>query len=97
VGVGGGTEPPATILFFAKNCWTLKAVCVCVWGGHCYGARTNPHSVSSLDIFVTGSHAIISPHSSKAADLLFVLEKQTPCAKSHQHKKKEINIVLMLE
>jgi len=56
--------------------------------GHCHGARTNPHSATFLDVFVTGSHAILSTHSSKPADLLFLLEEQTPCALAHQHKKK---------
>ena len=73
-----------TILFLAKNCWTLKAVCVCV--GHCHGARTNPHSASFLNVFVAGSHAIFSTHSSKIADLLFFVEVRTPSALSHQHK-----------
>ena len=46
------------------------------------------HSATFLHDFITGCRAIYS-HSSKTSDLLFVLEKQTPCALAHQHQKKK--------
>ena len=82
-GGGGGTEP--SFRFFLKTAGHSR---LC-GRGHCHGARTNPHSATSLDVFVAGSNAIVSPHSSKTADILFVLDEQTPCAKSHQHKKNQ--------
>ena len=55
--------------------WPKTAGCSMLCGrGHCHGARTNPHSATFLDVFGTGSHAIISPHSRNTTDLLFVLE-----------------------
>jgi hypothetical protein len=72
-----------TILFLAKPVGRSR-FCGRV---HCHGARTNPHSVTFLDDFVAGSHANFSTHSSKTFDFLFALEKQTPCALSHQHQK----------
>jgi len=70
--------------------WPKTVGCSRLCGrGHCHGARNNPHSAATfLDVFVTGSHAIISPHSGKTTDLLCALEEQTPCAISHQYKKK---------
>ena len=60
----------------------------CVDGG-IVSARTNPHSATFLDDFFAGSHAIFSTHSSKTSGLQCVLEKQTPCALSRQHKKNQ--------
>jgi hypothetical protein len=62
---------------------------VSVGGGHCHGARTNPHAATVLNVFIAGSHAIISTHSSKTVDLLLVLKEQTPFALSLQHQKKK--------
>jgi len=48
------------------------------------------HSATFLDDFTAGCRAVCS-HSSKTSDSLFVLEKQTPCALSHQQKKTKQN------
>jgi hypothetical protein len=69
-GGGGGTEPPFCFLPKTAGCSRLCG------RGHCHGARTNPHSATSLDVFIVGSHAIVSQYSSKITDLLFVLEEQ---------------------
>ena len=61
----------------------------CVCGGIVMVQETNPHSATFLDNFITGSHTIFSTHSNKISDLLRVLEKQTPCALSHQYQKKK--------
>jgi len=62
---GGGTPP--SFWFLAKNCWTLKSV----WAGALSSCKNqSPHCATFLDVFVAGSYAIISTHSSKTADLL---------------------------
>lgn len=58
-----GEWDTTTILLLAKPCRMLKAV----WAGHCHGARTSPHSATSLDVFIAGSHAVFPTHSSKTA------------------------------
>jgi hypothetical protein len=54
------------------------------------------HYATLLDVFVAGSHAIFSTHSSKTADLLFVLEEHSLFT-IPSTSKNEINIVLTLQ
>ena len=82
-GEEGGGEQPHFVL--AKNFWMLMIV----WLGALSWCKNQSPSATFLDIFVSGSHAIISTYSSKTADLLLVLEEQTPCSLSLQHQIKK--------
>lgn len=87
--VGGWYK--TTFLFLAKNCTMLKAV----WAGHCHGARTNPHSATSLDV-LTGDHRVIVSTHKKLWFSICPGGTNSLCTIAATSKK-EINIVLTLE
>ena len=77
-----------TISFLAKNYWMLKAV----WAGALSWCKNQSPLCHFSGPFITGSHAVVSTHSSKTADLPFILEEQTPCALYHQYQKNKSSL-----
>ena len=74
-----------TILCLVKNCWTLKAV----WVVALSWCKNQSPLCQCSECFFSGTHANLSAHSSKTADMLCVLDEQTACELSHQHQEEK--------